>query len=141
MPANLKGLPIKIKDPRYYRGSLTVGYLQLSPKGRVFYKPVKRIKHFMRVVDGYGIQKAVFDEYLRGRKGRVIVHEKDTGKYLVASIKTWTLHSSNQNFGDGKQIFLSERFMHNSEKFDREVLESRQGYRQAEGGDYKEAVG
>jgi len=117
------GLPITIKDPRHYRRKLTVGRLLCSHKGRIFYKPVERKKHFMRIVSGYGIQKEVFDEYLRGRKGRVFIHEKDTGKWLIASIKTWTHHSSTQNFGDGKQIFLSERFMHNAENFDRRVLD------------------
>ena len=118
-------MPIKIKDDKGYLR--TVGYLRLGKKGRVFFKPVTRMKngrpyHYLKVVKGYGIQKEVFDKYLRGRKGRIIIKEKDTGRFLVASIKTWTEHSSTANFGAGKQVFLSERFMHGSENFDRSVI-------------------
>ena len=118
----MKGLPIEINDPRGYRKVMKVGNLELGRKGRTYLKNVERNKHFMRIVGGYGIQKEVFDKYLRGKKGRVIIHEKDTGKWLVASIETWTKHSHSGNYGDGKQIFLAERFMHNSENFDRSVL-------------------
>lgn len=116
----MRGLPIQIKDNKGF--NKTIGYLQLTKTGRTFYKPVIRAKHFMRVLSGYGIQKEVFDKYLRGKKGRIMIKEKDTGKVLVASIKTWTEHSSSANFGDGKQIFLSERFCHNANNFDRSVI-------------------
>ena len=87
----------------------------------------------MRLVEGYGIQKEVFDEYLRGKKGRIAFKEIDTGRFLIASINTWTEHSKAGNYGDGKQIFLSERYMHGSQDFNRsnvviepEVLEKSQ---------------
>lgn len=114
---------IKIRDPMGY--TRTVGTLNRKPRSRTFDKQVTRSKHYMRKIKGYGIQKEVFDEYLRGRKGIVRIHEKDTGKWLIASIKTWADYSKAANFGDGKQIFLSERFMHGADDFDRSVIENK----------------
>lgn len=111
---------IKIKDPRGF--VRTVGTLDKKPKFRVFDKQVYRDRHYMNIVEGYGIQKEVFDKYLRGRKGIVRVHEKDTGNWLVASIKTWTDLNHTANYGDGKQVFLSCKYMHNSDDFDRSVV-------------------
>jgi hypothetical protein len=110
----MTGLPIQIKAPKNNR-KITVGYLHQTGKGRVFYKTVNSKVHYMKIVEGYGMQKEVFDKYLRGRKGRIIIRENDTNKWLVASIKTWTEHSSAANYGDGKQIFLSKRFMHGAD--------------------------
>ena len=113
----MTGLPIYIKDDKGFKKM--VGTLEKTAKGIVFRKSVVRSKHYMRVIGGYGIQKEIFDKYLRGNKGRIIIQESDTGKFLVASINTWTEHSRSGNYGDGKQIFLAERFMHGSENFDR----------------------
>lgn len=91
-----------------------VGKLFITKSGRIYFKRVNRKKHYMRIVQGYGIQKEVFEKYLRGRKGSVVINETDTGDKLVASIKTWIEHSSAANYGDGKQIFLSEKYMEKS---------------------------
>lgn len=88
-----------------------VGTLVQLADGIAFIKKVTRSRHFMRVIQGYGIQKQVFDNHLRGKKGYIFIIEDDTGKKLRASIKNWTNNSSTQNYGDGKQIFLSEKFM------------------------------
>jgi hypothetical protein len=109
------------------KGPLKVGSLYKKPTGLVFRKNVTRSKHYFKVVKGYGIQKEIFDKYLRGKKG-VIQIKEDTGKFLVASIDTWTEHSKSGNYGDGKQIFLSERFMHNGQDFNRETTEEVQDY-------------
>jgi len=109
--------PIYIKAEKGF--DKKIGSLEKTKSGLVYRKKVKRSKHFMRIVKGYGIQKEVFDKYLRGKKGRIIIREEDTGEFLVASIKTWTEHSRSGNYGDGKQIFLAERFMHGAENFDR----------------------
>lgn len=115
---------IKIKDPQGY--TRTVGHLTIEPRTRRFDKHVERSKHYMKRVKGYGIQKEVFDEYLRGRKGIIRIHEKDTGKWLIASIKTWTDHNHTANYGGGKQVFLSCRFMHGVDDFDRSVIENKE---------------
>ena len=111
---------IYIPDP--LRGQKLVGRLFKRKSGLLFRKNVKRNKHFMDIMSGYGIQKAVFDEYLRGKKGVIQIKETDTGKFLVASIKTWTENSKSGNYGDGAQIFLSERFMHNADNFNRQQI-------------------
>ena len=104
------------------KGKLFVGTL-IERKGYlIFRKKVVRDKHYMKIVKGYGIQKDVFDKYLRGKKGRIEIIERG-GKYLVASIKEWTNHSKYGNYGDGRQVFLSERYMHNSDNFSRETTE------------------
>jgi hypothetical protein len=113
----MSGLPIKIQDEKGFNKK--IGSLELTKGGRVYRKAVEREKHFMRICQGYGIQKEIFDKYLRGKKGRIIIYEKDTGHTLVASVETWTEHSRAGNYGDGKQIFLAERFMHGAEDFDR----------------------
>ena len=105
-----RGIPIKIQSPSLHY-PITVGYLLPKKEGRIFLKEVERAKHFMRILEGYGIQKEVYDTYLRGKRGKVVIEENDTGKFLCADISTWQEHSSAQNYGDGKQIFLSERYM------------------------------
>lgn len=114
-------MKIYLKDPRGIRGNLHVGNLEKKNGKILFKKNVDKSKHYMRIVKGYGIDKTVFDKFIRGSKGRIMLRENDKGKitYLVASIKTWTDHSSNQNFGDGKQVFLSRKYMHNAENFNR----------------------
>ena len=112
-------MKLYIFDP--VRGKRFVGSLY-KRKGLVFRKNVKYAKHYMKIVKGYGIQKEIFDKYLRGKKGVIQIKETDTGKFLVASISTWTKHSRTGNYGDGKQIFLSRRFMHNADSFNRETI-------------------
>lgn len=115
-------MKIFCEDPRGYRGRLHVGNLIDTRSGLLFKKVVDKNRHYMKLVEGYGIQKEVFDRYLRGKRGRVMLieHDGETKTYLVASIHTWTKHSSYQNFGDGEQVFLSRRFMHNADDFSRE---------------------
>lgn len=105
----MKGLPIYITDPKGFKKK--IGSLFITRKGRIFAKTVERKKHFMRVVNGYGIQKEAFDKYLRGRKGGILIFEKDTGTKFFADIDTWTEKSHSANYGDGKQIFLSVKYM------------------------------
>ena len=107
----------------YVKDTLTerklAGVIRKTKSGIVFRKNVVRAKHYMRILEGYGIQKEIFERYLRGRKGRIEIKETDTGRFLVASIDTWSAHSRTGNYGGGKQIFLSERFMHGSDNFSR----------------------
>lgn len=105
---------------------IKVGRLYTKDKKVTFTKTVDSTRHKMRIFDGYGIQKDVYDKHLRGKQGRIIIKERDTGKVLVASIKTWAEHHSGQNFGDGKQIFLSTKYMHNSDNFDREDVKEKE---------------
>lgn len=111
-----------IHDP--IRGKRFVGTLKKGSKGLIFRKDVDSTKHLLRVAgNSYAIQKSVFDKFLRGKKGVIQIKELDTGKFLVASIKTWLKHSRCGNFGDGRQVYMSRRFFHNAPDFDRETIE------------------
>lgn len=100
---------IKVTSPKGF--TVVIGQLEKNDMGIIFTKKVKRSKHFMRRVSGYGIQKEAFDQYLRGKLGVIEIVETDTKKTLVASIGVWEEHGSHQNFGFGRQVFLSEKYM------------------------------
>lgn len=80
-------------------------------KPLIYYKKVNSGKHKMRLFNGYGIQKEVFDKFLRGKKGMIIIDETDTGARLKSDIKTWEEHSKSANYGEEKQVFLSVKYM------------------------------
>lgn len=80
-------------------------------KPLIYYKKVNSIKHKMRLFDGYGIQKEVFDKFLRGKKGVIIIDEIDTLARLKSEIKVWEKHGKSANYGEEKQIFLSVKYM------------------------------
>lgn len=80
-------------------------------KPLIYYKKVNSVKHKMRLFNGYGIQKEVFDKFLRGKKGEIIIDETDTGARLKSDIKTWEEHSKSANYGEEKQVFLSVKYM------------------------------
>lgn len=79
----------------------------------IFIKKVKRAKHYMRVVKGYGIQQTVFDDNLADKKGWVWIYETDTDTHLLSPIENWKSHSKSMEFNkkDGRQIFLSQKYM------------------------------
>ena len=68
-------------------------------------------KHFMRVVQGYGIQESCFEQLLGHKVSRVILIEKETGHAYTSRITDWVLHGKVADYGHGKQRFLSLRFM------------------------------
>lgn len=101
--------PVTIKDPRGY--TRTVGFfMDYGEYGNIYFKEVKRAKHFMRVLSGYGIQKEVYDK-IKNKVKWVIIFEKDTNNRLLSKMDVWKEHSSAQNYGFGKQVFLSEKYM------------------------------
>lgn len=101
--------PLKIQDPRGFMR--TVGFFQeYGEYGNIFFKQVERAKHYMRVLSGYGIQKEVFDK-IKQKVKWIIIFEKDTNNRLLSKIEDWKEHSSAQNYGSGRQIFLSEKYM------------------------------
>ena len=101
--------PLIIRDPKGF--NKTVGYFQeYGEYGNIFFKQVTRAKHFMRILSGYGIQKEAYDKIKQKIKW-VIIFEKDTGNRLLSKIEDWKEHSSAQNYGSGRQVFLSEKYM------------------------------
>lgn len=77
--------------------------------GNTLFKNVIQSRHFMRVLDGYGIQYIAFCE-LRKMVKKIVIKE-DTGNQWEATIKDWTEHSKIADYGNGKQVFLSLKFM------------------------------
>jgi len=110
----MKGLPVEIIDNE--GNKKIVGRISLVKGGRIFYKSVVRSKHYMQVVKGYGIQKEVFDKYFTDEEGKIVIKEEDTGRILISDVSIWHEHSFTADFGFGKQVFLSERYMKEGEK-------------------------
>jgi len=69
-------------------------------------------KHFMRVLQGYGIQEVAFQEILSRGAKYIILKETHTDKRWKADVETWKMHSKVADYGHGKQRFLSLKYMH-----------------------------
>lgn len=67
-------------------------------------------EHFMRVVQGYGIQEIAFQEIVLKGLRRIILKEEGTDKRWEATLQDWISHSSVQDYGHGKQRFLSMKY-------------------------------
>jgi hypothetical protein len=78
--------------------------------GSVLFKLVNPSKHFMRVVDGYGIQWEAFNRLEEKGVDKIIIKE-NTGNQWSASLKDWMEHSKVADYGSGKQVFLSLKYM------------------------------
>lgn len=78
-------------------------------RDNVFVKKVKP-KHFMRVVQGYGVQENVFDKLMdEGIKEIWLI--KSNKEKLISNIIQWKLFGKVADYGSGKQRFLSEKYM------------------------------
>ena len=78
--------------------------------GYTLYKDVTP-KHFMRIVDGWGIQEGAFGDAIE--KGvRKVVIRTDTGKQWESDMLDWMEHGLSADYGNGKQRFLSLKYMH-----------------------------
>ncbi len=77
----------------------------------VLIKQVNPRIHFMRIVDGYGIQYSAFIQLpIKGVKKIKIIEEG--GSKWEASFKVWQKNGRIGDYGNGKQVFLSLKFMH-----------------------------
>ena len=79
--------------------------------GDMFIRNVHSIKHFMRVTGGYGIQEVGFQEILKRGIEKVLMKETDTKKQWASNIKAWKDNSRVADYGNGKQRFLSLKYM------------------------------
>lgn len=78
--------------------------------GKVFIKRVSEI-NFMRVIGGYGIQYANFSEFDELGIKDICVIERHTANKWWATMNTWKTHGRIADYGRGKQIFLSLKYM------------------------------
>lgn len=103
-------------DPKYRR------YMRMGTKiGDTFFKTVES-KHFMRVVGGYGLQYDAFSDFEAKGITSIHVYERHTGNVWMAKIPDWKEHGHIADYGRGKQIFLSLKYMtrKNKEKLEAE---------------------
>lgn len=68
-------------------------------------------KHFMRIVQGYGIQEIAFQEAMSKGIKLIVLKETHTEKRWEATVEEWVKNSKIMDFGHGKQRFLSLKFM------------------------------
>ena len=76
----------------------------------VFTKKVSA-KHFMRVVNGYGIQECVFAKLQAENVRMVAIKETHTGKVYEAALQVWLEHGRVMDYGSGGQRFLSLKYL------------------------------
>lgn len=69
-------------------------------------------KHFMRVIGGYGIQEGAFQEILEKGCKKIVIYEAHTKNYWESDISNWLEHCHIADYGNGKQRFLSLKYMH-----------------------------
>lgn len=90
--------------------------------GNTFFKTVEA-KHFMRVVGGYGFQYDAFACFEAEGIKDIEILEHNTGITWLSKPKDWFAHGAIADYGRGKQIFLSLKYMvrKNKEKIKAEL--------------------
>lgn len=106
----IKGTKVYCFDPKYKK-LMTMG----NKIGDVFFKSVEP-KHFMRVIGGYGLQYDAFACFESEGIARIEVLEKHTGITWQSVPKDWFEHGKISDYGRGKQIFLSLKYMKRKNK-------------------------
>jgi hypothetical protein len=101
----IKGTKAYCYDPKYKK-LMTMG----NKIGDVFFKTVEE-KHFMRVVGGYGLQYDAFACFEKEGIKEIEVLERHTGIKWLSKPKEWFEHGKISDYGRGKQIFLSLKYM------------------------------
>jgi hypothetical protein len=108
----MQATPIYISTPR--KGVVVGGSMETTNDGiKVLVKEVMRSKHYMNIVEGYGIQQEIYNGYVKNKKGWVAIEEKDTKNVLMAPMAEWQKYGKTMQFNpeDGEQRFLSEKYM------------------------------
>lgn len=75
-------------------------------KDGVLMKRVYKSKHFMRVLNGYGMDKAIFAHDF----DEVKILDKESDILYVSRREDWEEHGIRKNFGHGEQIILPLRW-------------------------------
>jgi len=68
-------------------------------------------EHFMRVVQGYGIQEIAFQEIMKQGVKKIVLKETHTEQRWEADVETWKYRGKVADYGHGKQRFLSLKYM------------------------------
>ena len=88
--------------------------------GDAFFKKVKAV-HFMRVVDGYGIQYGAFSEFHKEGIKRIFIIEQHTDTTWESRPEDWVAHGKAADYGRGKQLFLSLKYMKKTSRTQKEL--------------------
>jgi len=78
--------------------------------GDTLMKHVERRKHFMRVENGYGINKEGLAELVKRHVRFIRIHESDTENQYETEVKDWRDFGHTINYGHGTQVFLPMRY-------------------------------
>lgn len=76
---------------------------------RTFYKKVNRVKHYLRIMQGYAIDEQAVRKLLEMNIDKVVVQE-DTGVQFSISLAGFMEHGINFNLGHGPQVVCPERY-------------------------------
>ena len=92
-------------DPKKQK-TVLIGYIE----NRTLYKYVVPRLHFMKKVDGYGIQYQAFLD-LEKKVDKILIIEQP-GNTWKATWSEWNKNGKAADFNSGKQQFLSMKYMH-----------------------------
>ena len=79
--------------------------------GNTFIRNVVSRKHFMKIVGGYGIQENAFVELKNREIENILLKEEDTKKTWSSTLSDWEEKGKVADYGNGKQRFLSTKYM------------------------------
>ena len=68
-------------------------------------------KHFMRVVQGYGIQEVAFQTFRGQGVEKIVLKENNSDKRWEADLADWEKIGRVMDYGHGRQRFLSLKHM------------------------------
>lgn len=71
----------------------------------------KNAEQRMKKFDAYGIDERAFNEAKKAGIVEIRIHRLDNDQRLKASIETWETKSKTMDYGHGKQLFLSIKYM------------------------------
>ena len=82
------------------------GYIE----GDIFHKNVSRKKHYLRIVNGYAIQKDVVEYLLDKQIKEIHIHEDKQRHYMIG-LGDFVKNSRDWSYGHGKQRTISEKYL------------------------------
>lgn len=106
----IKGTKVYCFDP-HFKSLKLMG----QKIGDTFFKRVTPL-HFMRVANAYGFQYDAFASFELNGIENISILESHTGITWESKTKDWFTYGSIADYGRGKQIFLSPKYMHRKNK-------------------------
>ena len=93
-------------------GGRRIGWITTLISGeRVFISPRTRKKHYMKIYEGFGLSKAVFD-FLKKHDFTQIQLRIGKSETLISDVSAWEEHGIHSQFEPfEKQVFLPEKYM------------------------------